>query len=144
MQWWHWWCCHQCSSITSHHQHQCQWHHVMPVLMSVASHERKGHIASYMNCVHLRNAMLSLIMLFASFVTGTSISGMKWPNIMFLSFWKLDVRKAFGFFLMPLASHDQRSYVAHSFNHFDLVNTMYFYFRMSLASHDANACTNSV
>ena len=34
------WCWHQCSGITLHKQ-QCQWHYVMPMLMSVASHDKE-------------------------------------------------------------------------------------------------------
>ena len=47
------WCWHQCIGIIWH-EHQCYWHHVIPILMSMASHDQESHIAHHFNCLDLK------------------------------------------------------------------------------------------
>ena len=55
-----WW--HQCSGITWE-QHQCQWQHVLTVVMSMTSLDRRSNVLPYFNCLYLKNPVVPLMLL---------------------------------------------------------------------------------
>ena len=73
------WCWYQCSGITWHQQ-QCQWHHLMLILISVASHNKESLVAPHFSCLDLRNTVVILMLLLAWCDTDVSANGMKWPK----------------------------------------------------------------
>ena len=67
----------------------CYWYHVM--LMPMASHDHKSHVAPHFNHLDLRNVMMSLMTQSASLDATVSVNGITWPKrsycTLFCSFW---------------------------------------------------------
>ena len=114
----------------------------MPLLIPMASHNQKSHVAPQFNYPNLRNAMVPLVMLLKLCDYDASANSIKWPKCQVtLHFYCLYLWNA----TVPLASCSvntsangitwKRSHVAPHFDCFDLVNEMVV-FTMPVASCD--------
>ena len=75
----------------------------MPVLMSVALHEKKIHVTLNFNCLYLRNAMQALIMPLTWGNTDASASGIKWPKSYVAPHFNcIGLRNVLVTFVMPI------------------------------------------
>ena len=98
----------------------------MVLLMTpTASHDI--NVAPHFGCLNLRSAVVPLMMLLASCDTDARANGTEWPKHHILPHFNcLDLSNAifYAMGLVSLASHDQKSYVTSSFDHFYLGNGM--------------------
>ena len=58
------------------HQHWCQWHHVMPMLM--VSHHQDGHVTPHFSYLDIMNAVVAYFMPFLLCLANICVSNIRW------------------------------------------------------------------
>ena len=134
------WCWVCCQWIT-YFQHWCQWCQLMLMLVSMASHDQRCHVAPHFDCLNPRNTVVTLMMLSTTHDTNDSGNGITWTKNYAAPYSNhLHIKTAkmsLTFLLGSMASHDQKSCCT-SFWSPDLRNAMVPLMILS-TSHDVNA-----
>ena len=120
--------------------HQCQLHYITNEVMLVC----------HFDCVHLRNAMVQLMILSASHDSSSSVNGITWPTMSCCTSFQLFWPKEYKVPLMTQsASHDANaitwpiSSCCTSCHCLDLRNAVVS-LPILLVSHDINASANGI